>query len=198
MRNRSNGAQNGPTLEMVLADGNTYKYPGHFYVANRQVNVQTGTIKIQALFPIPTIFCARDCTRRFAPPPSPCTDALLVPQGAVLETQGQYQVAVVGADNRVSHAHWSRPASRSGDLRIIEEGSRAGERVITEGLQKVTDGMEVKPHLVPSAAARRQQSAPRRATATLARRASRQPELARCRSFSSIGPSSRWSSRFSS
>ena len=42
-----------PELEMVLADGSVYKYPGHFYVANRQVNVQTGTIKIQGLFPNP-------------------------------------------------------------------------------------------------------------------------------------------------
>src|SRR6202040_517082 len=46
-------AKNEPDLQMILSDGTTYKYRGHFYVANRQVNVQTGTIEIQGLFPNP-------------------------------------------------------------------------------------------------------------------------------------------------
>ena len=46
-------AKNEPELQMILADGSTYKYRGHFYVANRQVNVQTGTILIQGIFPNP-------------------------------------------------------------------------------------------------------------------------------------------------
>jgi multidrug efflux pump subunit AcrA (membrane-fusion protein) len=79
-------------------------------------------------------------------------DALLVPQGAVLETQGQYQVAVVGADDRVS-LRMVKTGKQVGDLRIIEDGLAPSDRVITEGLQKVSDGMEVKPRVVPAATA---------------------------------------------
>ena len=75
-------------------------------------------------------------------------DALLVPQGAVLETQGQYQVGVVGADNKVT-LRMVKIGKQVGDLRIIDEGVSVGERVITEGLQKVSDGIEVKPQVVP-------------------------------------------------
>ena len=75
-------------------------------------------------------------------------DALLVPQAAVLETQGQYQVAVVGADNKVT-LRMVTTGKQVGDLRIIDQGVSPGERVITEGLQKVSDGMEVKPRVVP-------------------------------------------------
>jgi membrane fusion protein (multidrug efflux system) len=77
---------------------------------------------------------------------------LLVPQGAVLETQGQYQVAVVGTDNKVS-MRMVKIGKQVGDLRIIEEGLAPGDRIITEGLQKVSDGMEVRPRLVPAEAA---------------------------------------------
>jgi membrane fusion protein (multidrug efflux system) len=70
----------------------------------------------------------------------------------VLETQGQYQVAVVGADNKVT----LRPVTlgkRAGELRIIDSGVSPGERVVTEGVQKVSDGMEVAPTLAEPAAA---------------------------------------------
>jgi RND family efflux transporter MFP subunit len=139
-------SRNEPNLEMILADGSVYKYPGHFYDANRQVNVQTGTIKIQGVFPNPDAFLRPGLYAKVRAPTDTLTGALLVPPAAVLETQGQYQVAVVGADNKVS----IRPVTLgklSGDLRIIQSGVTAGEHVITEGLQKVSDGMEVVPTL---------------------------------------------------
>ena len=137
---------NEPQLEMILADGSIYKYPGHFYVANRQVNVQTGTIQIQGLFPNPDSILRPGLYAKVRAPTDTLTGAILVPPAAVLETQGQYQVAVVGADNKVT----VRPVTLgklSGSLRIIKSGVAAGEQVITEGLQKVSDGMEVVPTL---------------------------------------------------
>ena len=95
-------AKNEPVLQMVLADGKTYKYPGHFYVANRQVNVQTGTIIIQGVFPNPDYILRPGLYAKIRVAADVERGALLVPQSAVLETQGQSQVAVVGADNRVS------------------------------------------------------------------------------------------------
>ncbi len=146
---RDGDSKQDPDLEMVLADGSTYKYRGRFYVANRQVNIQTGTIKIQGIFPNPDNILRPGLYAKIRSATDVRKDALLVPQGAVLETQGQYQVAVVGADNKVT-LRTVTTGKQVGDLRIIDQGVSPGERVITEGLQKVSDGMEVKPRLVPS------------------------------------------------
>jgi membrane fusion protein (multidrug efflux system) len=145
---RDGDSKEDPDLEMVLADGITYQYRGRFYVANRQVNIQTGTIKIQGIFPNPNYLLRPGLYAKIRSATDVRKDALLVPQGAVLETQGQYQVAVVGADNKVT-LRTVKTGKQVGDLRIIDEGVSPGERVITEGLQKVSDGMEVKPRLVP-------------------------------------------------
>jgi membrane fusion protein (multidrug efflux system) len=148
-RHEKNGdSKEDPDLEMVLADGSTYKYRGRFYVANRQVNIQTGTIKIQGIFPNPDFVLRPGLYAKIRSATDVRKDALLVPQAAVLETQGQYQVAVVGADNKVT-LRMVTTGKQVGDLRIIDQGVSVGERVITEGLQKVSDGMEVKPRVVP-------------------------------------------------
>jgi RND family efflux transporter MFP subunit len=142
-------AKNEPTLQMILADGKTYKYPGHFYVANRQVNVQTGTIIIQGIFPNRDYILRPGLYAKIRVAADVQHGALLVPQSAVLETQGQSQVAVVDAGNRVS-LRTVKTGKQAGSLRIIEQGLQPGERVITEGLQRVSDGMEVKPRLAPA------------------------------------------------
>jgi membrane fusion protein (multidrug efflux system) len=146
-------AKDDPTLEMVLADGSTYKYPGHFYALNRQVNVQTGTIQTQGVFPNPDNILRPGLYAKVRVAADVLHNALLIPQAAVLSTQGQNQVAVVGPDNRVS-LRTVTIGKQSGNFRIIAQGLNPGERVITEGLQKVTDGMEVKPRFVPAEPAR--------------------------------------------
>ncbi len=143
-------AKGEPDLQMILADGRTYKYPGHFYVANRQVNVQTGTILIQGIFPNPDYILRPGLYAKIRVAADIKQGALLVPQSAVLETQGQYQVAVVGADNHVS-LRTVKTGKQVDDLRIIEDGLKPGERVVTEGVQRVSDGMEVKPILATPA-----------------------------------------------
>ena len=136
-------------LELILGDGKPYKYVGHLYSVNRQVDIQTGTIELQGLFPNPDgilrpgqyakVRAAADIRRK----------ALLVPQRAVQEIQGQYQVAVVGPDNRVTLKN-VKPGDRAGTLWIITDGLRPGERVVTDGLQKVKDGIEVIPQPIPA------------------------------------------------
>ena len=142
-------AKNGPKFEMILADGSTYKYLGTVYDVNRQVNIQTGTIIVQATFPNPGNILRPGLYAKIRAAVGTVHNALLVPQGAVLETQGQYQVAVVGSDNKVT-MRTVTIGKQSGGLRLIETGISPGERVITEGLQKVHDGMEVNPHVVPA------------------------------------------------
>jgi membrane fusion protein (multidrug efflux system) len=143
---------NEPVLTMILADGNAYKYTGRFYDANRQINAETGTITIQGVFPNPDDILRPGMYAKIHVATDTRKGTLLVPQGAVLETQGQYQVAVVGTDNKVS-MRMVKIGKQVGDLRIIEEGLAPGDRIVTEGLQKVSDGMEVRPRLVPAEAA---------------------------------------------
>ena len=155
-RIREHQVNGGPTkgeseLQMILADDSVYKYPGHFYVANRQVNEQTGTIQIQGLFPNPEAVLRPGLYCKIRTPADTLKGALLVPPDAVLETQGQYQIGVVGADNKVSIRQVTL-GKMSGNLRIIESGVVPGEHVITEGLQKVSDGMQVAPTLAPESA----------------------------------------------
>jgi membrane fusion protein (multidrug efflux system) len=145
---REGDKKTDPDLEMILADGSTYKYRGRFFVANRQVNIETGTIKIQGVFPNPENVLRPGLFARIRAATDVQKAALLVPQAAVLETQGQYQVAVVGTDNMVT-LRMVKTGKQVGNLRIVDEGLSPGERVIAEGLQKVSDGMKVKPQPAP-------------------------------------------------
>ena len=135
-------AEDEPQLQLVLADGSTYPLPGNFHVADRQVDPQTGTILVQAVFPNPDAILRPGLYAKVRAATVTVRGALLVPQRAVQETQGVYQVAVVGADDRVA----LRPVKvgeQVDGLWIIDDGLKAGERVVTEGLQKVKDGIVV-------------------------------------------------------
>jgi membrane fusion protein (multidrug efflux system) len=135
--------KNSPKLEMILSDGSTYKYPGHISNVNRQVEIQTGTIEVQSIFPNPGHVLRPGMYAKVRAAAEVRQNALLVPQEAVLETQGQYQVAIVGSDDKVT-MRTVVVGQQAGLLQITEKGVSPGERVITEGLQKVSDGMEVK------------------------------------------------------
>jgi RND family efflux transporter MFP subunit len=131
-------------LELILADGSTYAHEGTFYFADRQVNESTGAIRIAGLFPNPGSILRPGGYGKVRAAIRLQQDALLVPQRAVSELQGGYQVAAVDEKNKVS----IRPVKvgdRVGNQWIIAEGLKAGERVITEGVQKVRPGMQVNP-----------------------------------------------------
>jgi membrane fusion protein (multidrug efflux system) len=131
-------------LELVLAGGSVYPHPGHFSFADRQVDVKTGTLRLQGLFPNPGNVLRPGQFARVRAITSTRKGALLVPQKAVTELQGNYQVAVVGSDNKVQ----IRPVKvgeRVGTDWIIEQGLKPGDRVVAEGLQKVHAGMAVNP-----------------------------------------------------
>jgi len=140
-------------LEMVLADGSLYPYKGTFSFADRQVDVKTGTLRLEGQFPNPGNILRPGQFARVRAVTATKKDALLVPQRAVTELQGSYQVAVVGSDNRVE----IRPitvADRVGTDWVVEKGVKPGERVIAEGVQRARPGMAVtpKPYVAPAAA----------------------------------------------
>ncbi len=135
---QENGVAKGePTLEMILADGSVYPYRATSISPIGKSTFRPGRSRSRGSFLTTTIFCGPGLYAKIRSATDVLPNALLVPQRAILETQGQYQVAVVGADNRVS-LHTVKPGKTYGDLRIIEEGIAPGERVITEGVQKVT------------------------------------------------------------
>jgi RND family efflux transporter MFP subunit len=127
-----------------LADGTTYPYKGTFFVTDREVNVQTGAIRLAGLFPNPGNVLRPGQYGRVRAVTSQRAGALLVPQRAVTELQCRSQVAVVTEANTID-MRTVKVGERVGPLWIIEEGVHPGERVVVEGLQKVRPGMPVYP-----------------------------------------------------
>ena len=133
-----------PNLELVLADGSLFPHKGLVSFADRQVDEGTGTIKVATLFPNPGNLLRPGQFAKVRALIETQKGALLVPQRAVNEIQGRYQVGVVNPDNTVD-IRWVKAGERAGPLWVVEEGLKPGEQVIVEGLQKVKAGMSVSP-----------------------------------------------------
>lgn len=131
-------------LQLILADGSTYPRDGTFYFADRQVNVGTGAIRIAGLFPNPGNILRPGGYGRVRTAVRIQKDALLVPQRAVTELQGGYQVAVVDSENKVS-IRTVKVGDRVGSQWIIADGLKPGDRVVAEGVQKMRPGVQVNP-----------------------------------------------------
>jgi RND family efflux transporter MFP subunit len=131
-------------LQLILADGSTYAREGRFYFADRQVDEGTGAIRIAGLFPNPDNILRPGGYGKVRAVIRMEPGALLVPQRAVSELQGGYQIAVVGADNKVA-IRTVKVGDEFGADRIVTEGLIPGERVVAEGVQKVRPGMVVNP-----------------------------------------------------
>jgi RND family efflux transporter MFP subunit len=131
-------------FDLILADGSTWPYKGTFSFADRQVEVQTGTIRVAILFPNPENLLRPGQFAKVRALMKTEKGAILVPQRAVGELQGNYQVAVVDADNTV-HIRTVKVGERIGNLWVIREGLKAGDRVVAEGTQKVGNGVKITP-----------------------------------------------------
>jgi RND family efflux transporter MFP subunit len=131
-------------LELILADGTSYAKKGKFYFADRAVNQNTGAIRIAGLFDNPGNILRPGQYARIRAATSIRQGALLVPQRAVSELQGIYQVAVVDSNNKVSITA-VKVGERAGPMWIIEDGLKPGDRVVAAGVQKVRPGAQVNP-----------------------------------------------------
>lgn len=138
-------------IQLTLADGSVYPETGRVNLVERAVDPTTGTLGIQLEFPNPDLLLRPGQYGRARLLLETKTGALLVPQRAVQELQNLYSVAVVGADNKVAFRN-VKVGQRVGSLWVIEEGVKLGDRVISEGLQKVQDGMTVVAKTAPAAA----------------------------------------------
>lgn len=142
--------QKAMELELVLADGSVYAHHGRVDAIDRQVDVRTGTLRVEAVFPNPEKLLRPGQFVRVRAVTGVKKGALLVPQRAVAELQGSYQVAVVGAGDRVE-VRTVKPAERLGALWVIDAGLAPGDRVVVEGVQKAKQGIRVTPRAFAAA-----------------------------------------------
>jgi membrane fusion protein (multidrug efflux system) len=138
-------------LQLILADGTTYPQKGKFYVADRQVNPQTGSLRLAGIFPNPGSTLRPGQYGRVRTVTTLRPAALLVPQRAVTEMQGMYQVAVVNGDNTIE-IRAVKLGERTDSMWIVNDGLKPGEQVVAEGTQRVRPGLVVnsKPFVAPS------------------------------------------------
>ena len=130
-------------LQLILADESTYPHEGEFYFADRQVNQNTGAIQLAALFPNPGNVLRPGQYGKVRAVVHTQQNALLIPQAAVTEQQGSYQVAVVEQDGRVAMSP-VQVGKRTGTMWVIREGLKPGDRVVVEGQQNLRPGTKVQ------------------------------------------------------
>ena len=146
--------EKGP-LELILSDGSVYGHRGKPFLVGREVDVKTGTIQLAGVFPNPGNLLRPGQYGKVRVAVNVMKGALLVPQRAVSELQGSYQVAVVGADNTATIKVVTL-GPKDGSLWVVEKGLSPGDRIVVEGIQRVRSGMKV----VPKEAAAAPASAP--------------------------------------
>lgn len=127
------------SLQLTLSNGSIYPHRGQIVFADRQVDSQTGTIRMVGAFPNPGNVLRPGQFGKIRALIGFRKGALLVPQRAVTELQGRYQVAVLGADNKVTIKS-VQVGDRVGNLWIVSSGLNPGERVVSEGTAKVREG----------------------------------------------------------
>ena len=142
--NRKKGRTSAADLELILADGSVFPQKGRLVIADRAVDVKTGTLSLIAEFPNPDGLLRPGQFGRMRAAVEVVENAILVPQRAVQEIQGTKSVLVVGADNMVA-LRTITPGEKIGDLLIARDGVKPGDRVIVDGIQKARPGSPVNP-----------------------------------------------------
>jgi len=134
--------QRPESTELILADGSIFPYKAKLLSVDRQVQASTGTILVTALVQNPGSVLRPGFFARARIVVQVLKDAVVVPQRAVYEVQGSYQLGIVGADGKAE----IRPVKvgpRIGTDWVITSGLKAGEKVVVEGLQKIKSGAPV-------------------------------------------------------
>ena len=137
-------SRNGDALQLILPDGTVYDHKGKIDIVGREVDTATGTLRIRGIFPNPGNILRPGQYSRIRTATNIDKGALLVPQRAVEELQGEFELAVLDRDNRVAFRK-VRATDRVGSYWMIEQGLSANDRVVIEGLQKIKTGDRVEP-----------------------------------------------------
>jgi len=135
-------------LSLALADGSEYPLKGFALYTQREVDAATGTLRIEASFPNPKMILRPGQFARVKAVVDTRKNAIIVPAKALIELQGQFQLYVVGSDNK-TQLRSVTIATRTASLAVVEKGVSAGEQVIVEGVQLVRPDMQVAATLIP-------------------------------------------------
>ena len=152
-------------LQLILANGSVYPHKGRAVLADRQVDVKTGTITIVSYFPNPGNLLRPGLFAKVRIPIETRPGGLLVQQRAIQELQGTYQVAVIGEENKVAFRKVTL-GPRIDSLWLIDEGLQPGEMVVVEGLLKIREGMIVTPKMISEESQPDAESAPEKSPTT--------------------------------
>jgi len=146
----ASGAVRKGMLRLILSDGSEYPYPGDPLLQDRNIDPRTGTLQVVGVFPNPKGALRPGQYARVRAETRTRRGAILVPQRAVSDLQGTFQVAVVGPGD-VVEIRTVQMGERLGPLWVVASGLHAGERIVVEGTQKVKQGIVVKPVAPPPA-----------------------------------------------
>jgi membrane fusion protein (multidrug efflux system) len=141
---RTAGVPDAPPLQLILADGSVHPHPGKVLTVQRQVDVTTGSLAIEAEFPNPDLLLRPGQFARVRAEVEDRQGVVLVPQRAIRELQGQYQAFVLAAGDKVE-VRGIQVGPRVGNEWVVEQGLTAGDRLILAGTQRLRGGMQVVP-----------------------------------------------------
>ena len=147
-RSAGGGAQGGPEVQLVLADGSVYPERGELLFAGREVSAATGTLRLEAVFPNPGLLLRPGQYARILLRSQTLKNAVVVPARAVNPLQGLFQVAVVDPSG-VAHVKQVQPGPTLGNRQVISKGLSGGEQVVVDGFAKAKEGQKVKAEPAP-------------------------------------------------
>jgi membrane fusion protein (multidrug efflux system) len=144
MQLQAAGLQSLPSVKLLLADGSTYGHEGKVTKMSGVIDQATGSVQLIALFQNPQRILKSGGAGTIVIPRQ-ATDAIIIPQSCVSEVQNKKFIYLLGSDNKVKYSEIKVDAQNDGVNYIVTEGLKTGDKYVTNGITKLTDGMEIKP-----------------------------------------------------
>ena len=144
MQLQAAGLQSLPSVKLLLADGSTYGHEGKVTKMSGVIDQATGSVQLIALFQNPQRILKSGGAGTIVIPRQ-ATDAIIIPQSCVSEVQDKKFIYLLGNDNKVKYSEIKVDPQNDGVNYIVTEGLKAGDKYVTNGITKLTDGMEIKP-----------------------------------------------------
>lgn len=133
-----------PEVRLQLADGTVYNQPGHVTKMSGMIDAATGSVSMIARFPNPQRLLKSGGSGSVIIP-SRSSNTIIVPQSVVSEVQDKLFIYVVGKDNKVKYTEITVAPQNDGKNYVVTSGLKTGDKYVTNGITKLSDGMEIVP-----------------------------------------------------
>ena len=133
-----------PSVQLQLADGTIYSHEGKVTKMSGVIDAATGSVQVIALFPNPERMLKSGGAGSIIIPKSN-SDAIIIPQSCVSEVQNKKFVYILDKDNKVKYTEIKVDPQNDGNNYIVTDGLKVGDKYVTNGITKLTDGMEIVP-----------------------------------------------------